>query len=343
MEKIRVAINGFGRIGRCFFKRAIEAPELEIVAINDLGNLEDMIYLLKYDSVYRKWEKSVEIKNGNLVVEGKEIKFLQEKNPENLPWKELEIDVAVESTGIFTAFEDAAMHLKAGAKRVVISAPGKKKDPSSEVEGKNILLGINEENLEKYQITATGSCTTNAVSPVFHILNQNLRIKKAFLSTIHAYTSTQNLIDGPHKKDKRRGRAAAQNIIPTSTGAAKCISEIFGISEIFDAIALRVPVICGSVAQLIFLSSRQTSEAEILEILEKESQKPCWQNLLKIEKDPIVSSDIIGDPYPSIVDASSIKVIDKDLVQILIWYDNESGYTTTLVEQVKRVGKLLKT
>jgi len=342
MEKIKVAINGFGRIGRCFFKKAIEEPEIEIIAINDLGKLEDMVYLLKYDSVYGKWEKPVEIKNGNLLVEGKEIKFLQEKDPKNLPWKELEIDVAIESTGIFTSFEDAAMHLEAGAKRVVISAPGKKKDSSSKIEGKNILLGVNEKDLEKYKITATTSCTTNAASPVFCILKETLGIKKAFLSTIHAYTSTQSLIDGPHKKDKRRGRAAAQNIIPTSTGAAKCISELFETQDIFDAIAIRVPVICGSLVQLILLLEKETTKEEILEILEKESQNPRWQGLLKIEKDPIVSSDILGDPYPSIVDASSIKVIDKNLVQILIWYDNEAGYTSTLVEQVKRVGKLIK-
>ena len=342
MEKIKIAINGFGRIGRCFFKKAIEEPEIEIMAINDLGKLEDMVYLLKYDSVYRKWGKSVEIKNGNLVVEGKEIKFFQEKDPKNLPWKELEIDVAIESTGIFTAFEDAAMHLEAGAKRVVISAPGKKKDPSSKIEGRNILLGVNEKDLEKYKITATTSCTTNATSPVFCILKETLGIKKAFLSTIHAYTSTQSLIDGPHKKDKRRGRAAAQNIIPTSTGAAKCISELFETQDIFDAIAIRVPVICGSLAQLILLLEKETTKEEILEILEKESQNPRWQKLLRIEKDPIVSSDILGDPYPSIVDASSIKVIDKNLVQILIWYDNEAGYTSTLVEQVKKVGRLIK-
>jgi len=342
MEKIKVAINGFGRIGRCFFKKAIEEPEIEIRAINDLGNLEDMVYLLKYDSVYGKWKRTVEIKNGNLLVEGKEIKFLQERDPKNLPWKELEIDVAVESTGLFTAFEDAEMHLQAGAKRVVISAPGKKKDPSSEAKGKNILLGVNEKDLEKYKITATASCTTNATSPVFCILKETLGIKKAFLSTIHAYTSTQALIDGPHKKDKRRGRAAAQNIIPTSTGAAKCISELFETQEIFDAIAIRVPILCGSLAQLILLLEKETTKEEILEILEKESQTPRWQGLLRIEKDPIVSSDILGDPCPSIVDATSIKVIDKNLAQILIWYDNEAGYTTTLVEQVKRVGRLIK-
>ena len=342
MEKIKVAINGFGRIGRCFLKKAIEEPELEIVAINDLGKLEDMVYLLKYDSVYRRWNKSVEIKNRGLVIEEKEIKFLQERDPKKLPWKELEIDVAVESTGIFTAFEDAAMHLEAGAKRVVISAPGKKKDPSSEIEGKNILLGVNEKNLEKYQITATTSCTTNATSPVFCILKETIGIKKAFLTTIHAYTSTQSLIDSPHKKDKRRGRAAAQNIIPTSTGAAKCISEVFETKEIFDAIAIRVPVVCGSLAQLILVLEKETTKEEILEILEKESQSHRWQGLLKIEKDPIVSSDILGNPFPSIVDANSIKVIDKNLVQILIWYDNESGYTSTLVEQVKRVGRLIK-
>ena len=234
------------------------------------------------------------------------------------------------------------MHLEAGAKRVVISAPGKKKDPSSKIEGKNILLGVNEENLEKYQITATTSCTTNATSPVFCILKETIGIKKAFLTTIHAYTSTQSLIDGPHKKDKRRGRAAAQNIIPTSTGAAKCISEIFETKEIFDAIAIRVPVVCGSLAQLILVLEKETTKEEILKILEKESQNHRWQGLLKIEKDPIVSSDILGDPFPSIVDANSIKVIDKNLVQILIWYDNESGYTSTLVEQVKRVGRLIK-
>ncbi len=340
-KKARIAINGFGRIGRAFFKRALEEEALEIVAINDLGNLENMVYLLKYDSTYGRWPKKIEVKDKILKIEEKEIRFFSEKDPKNLPWKELEVDIVIESTGFFTAFEEAGKHLEAGAKRVIISAPGKQKDPHSEVKGKNILLGINEEELNKYHITATGSCTTNAVAPVFAILNKYLGIQKAFLSTIHAYTSTQVLIDGPSKKDPRRGRAGAVNIIPTSTGAAKCIAEAFNCGEIFDALALRVPVICGSVAQLVALLNKETNEKEILEILEKEASSSNWQKILKIERDPIVSSDIIGLPYPSIVDASSIKVIDKNLVQLLIWYDNENGYLTTLIEQTKKVAQLL--
>lgn len=341
----RIAINGFGRIGRLFFRLAFGKPEFEFVAINDLGDCENLAYLLKYDTVYGRYPKKVEAQEEGgqhyLVVDDKKILFLQQKDPAALPWKDLKIDIAIEATGIFDSFEKAAAHLTAGAKRVVITAPAKDEDSET---GKTILIGVNEDEFGTCNITANGSCTTNAAHPVIQIMQETIGIKKAILNTVHGYTATQNLVDGPTKgKDLRRGRAAAENIVPSTTGAAIAVTR--AIKELdgkFDGIALRVPIINGSIADVTFVASRKTSREEVNEILRKASQEPRWKNILKVTEDQLVSSDIVGEPYGAIVDLGFTRVVDGDLVKVLSWYDNEMGYSQTLVEHVLRAAQAIK-
>ncbi|MAF43810.1 MAG: type I glyceraldehyde-3-phosphate dehydrogenase [Parcubacteria group bacterium] len=340
---IKVAINGFGRIGRTFFKQALERPEVEITAVNDLTDEENLAYLLRYDTVYGKYDKEVrDLKEKGkkyLVVEGKKILSLSEKDPKNLPWRKLGIDVVVESTGVFNSADKAAFHLKAGAKRVVISAPAK-----GDVE--HVLCGANEDRLSSPslgEITSNASCTTNAVVPVAAVLMKNPGVKKAMLNTIHGYTVSQALVDSPSPKDFRKGRAAAQNIIPSHTGAAEAAAKSLPYYEkIFDAIALRVPVISGSIIDFTFVSKKKTSAKEINNILRKAAKSDTWKGTLKVSEEPLVSSDIIGDPSASIIDLSFTRVVDGDLVKVLSWYDNEWGYSHTLLEHVISVGKLIK-
>lgn len=343
-NKAKIAINGFGRIGRLFFRQAFDSPQMEIAAINDLGSPENLAYLLKYDSVYRQFPAEVRVKTSDvknyLVVNGKEILILQEKDPLKLPWKDLEIDIVVESTGVFESFEKAEVHLDAGAKRVVLTAPAKDSDGAL---GKTILVGVNENEFEDCKITSNASCTTNAASPVIAIMAENPGIQKAVLTTVHAYTNTQTIVDSPVKDaDFRRGRAGAQNIVPSTTGAAIAVTR--AIKEIegkFDGVALRAPVACGSIADITFLAKRKTSVEEINEILKKAAQSPRWQGILKASDEPLVSSDIIAEPYGAIVDLKFTKVIDGDLVKIFSWYDNEWGYAATLMKHVlKAAGSL---
>ena len=336
MAKARIAINGFGRIGRLFFRQAWQNKNLDIAAINDLGDIENLAYLLKYDSVYRQFGNELRIEGNELVVDGEKIKVFQEKDPTKLPWKDLKIDIAVESTGAFESFEKASVHLVAGAKKVVITAPAKDEERP---DAKTVLLGVNEEEFKHCKITSNGSCTTNATSPVAQIMAESIGVAKAFLASVHGYTATQNLVDGPTKgKDFRRGRAAAVNISPSFTGAA--ISVTRAVKELqgkFDGLAYRVPVATGSMADFTFVASRKTSVEEINEILRKAADSSRWKNILKVTEDQIVSSDIIGEPYGAIVDLTYTKVIDCDLVKVLSWYDNEWGYVTTLVGHVLKV------
>ena len=336
MAKARIAINGFGRIGRLFFRQAWQNKNLDIAAINDLGDIENIAYLLKYDSVYRQFGNELRIEGNELVVDGEKIKVFQEKDPTKLPWKDLKIDIAVESTGAFESFEKASVHLVAGAKKVVITAPAKDEERP---DAKTVLLGVNEEEFKHCKITSNGSCTTNATSPVAQIMAESIGVAKAFLASVHGYTATQNLVDGPTKgKDFRRGRAAAVNISPSFTGAA--ISVTRAVKELqgkFDGLAYRVPVATGSMADFTFVASRKTSVEEINEILRKAADSSRWKNILKVTEDQIVSSDIIGEPYGAIVDLTYTKVIDGDLVKVLSWYDNEWGYVTTLVGHVLKV------
>lgn len=345
MKKARLAINGFGRIGRLFFRAVFAKASagqtgLEIVAINDLGDAENLAYLLKYDTVYGRYGKSVEVKNGNLLVDGKEIKFLQVKDPAELPWRDLKIDIAVESTGFFEEYDKAKAHLVAGAKRVVITAPAKDEDGT---EGKTVLMGVNDGELKTAVLTSNGSCTTNAASPVIQIMSENPGIEKAILNTVHGYTATQNLVDGPTKgHDFRRGRAAAQNIVPSTTGAAIAVTRaIRELAGKFDGIALRVPVPTGSIADITFVAKKQVTADEINDIFRQAAAEPRWQGILKVSEGQLVSSDILGEPYGAIVDLGFTKVVGGNLVKVLSWYDNEAGYVSTLVKHVEGVAQLV--
>lgn len=336
-NQIKIAINGFGRIGRAFVKLALPEPRIKIVAINDLGSVENLIYLFQRDTVYGSFEGEIEmIANNKVKINGQEILFLQEKEPLKLPWKDLGIDLVVEATGVFEDYNLAYDHIRAGAKKVIITAPAKGEE---EKDGRIVLLGVNEKEAENYKVISNGSCTTNAVSPVLKVLSETIGIKKAILNTVHAYTATQSLVDGQVKgKDLLRGRAASQNIVPSTTGAAVSVSK--AIKELegkFDGLAIRVPVICGSLADITFLSAKETTKEEINQILKEASQSEKWKDILGVSEEPLVSSDIIKDSRPSIVDLTFTKVVDKDLVKVLIWYDNEWGYAWSLLEQIKRL------
>lgn len=338
--KTRVAINGFGRIGRAFFRIAARRPELEIVAINDLGDINNLAYLLKYDTAYRKSDLDISVKDEKtLLVNGQEIAFLSEREPSLLPWKNMNIDIAVESTGFFTSFEKARVHVTAGAKKVVISAPAKDEAPD---DGGTILLGINEEKLASRTISSNASCTTNAASPLIAILDEAIGIEKAILNTVHGYTASQSLVDAPNKKDFREGRAAAQNIVPSSTGAAIAVAKALPKFEgLFDGVSLRVPVITGSIADVTFIASRNTTVEEVNAALKAAAVTARWQKSFAVTEEQLVSSDIIGETHASIADLSFTRVVGGNLVKVLAWYDNEMGYTYTLVEHVVKLGKSL--
>ncbi|HCR52019.1 TPA: type I glyceraldehyde-3-phosphate dehydrogenase [Candidatus Kaiserbacteria bacterium] len=327
---IRVAINGFGRIGRAFARRS-HGRGVTIVAINDLGSLENLAYLLTYDTVYGRAPFTVEAKDGKLILDGKGAKFFSEKDPANLPWKDLDIDVVVESTGFFTDYEKARAHVTAGAKRVVITAPVKGNSSA----GATVLVGLNEEKLATCEISSNASCTTNSASPVIAILDETIGIEKAILSTAHAYTASQSIVDSPSKKDKKEGRAAAQNIVPTTTGAAIAVTDAYPqLTGKFDGIALRVPVPAGSIADITFLAKRSTTAEEVNDILREAAKSSRWQGIFKVTDEELVSSDIIGEPYASIADLGMTRVVDGTLVKVLTWYDNEMGYTESLVRHV---------
>ncbi len=341
MKTIKVGINGFGRIGRAFLKIAWERPEIEIVAVNDLGNIENMAYLLKYDTVYRKWDKNISVEGDSIVIDGKKVKVLAQKDPTLLPWKDLEIDVVVESTGLFVAFDKAKVHLDAGAKKVVISAPAK--DSDGTVAGETILLGVNEEKFGTCDITSNASCTTNAASPLIAIMDESLGIEKAILNTVHGYTASQALVDGPSKKDPREGRAAAQNIVPSSTGAAIAVTKAFTkLSGLFDGISIRVPVPAGSIVDVTFISKKETTKEEVNEILKKAALDKRWENIFAVTEEDLVSSDILGNKYGSMADLKMTRVVGGNLVKVMGWYDNEMGYTYTLVDHVIKTGNTIK-
>jgi glyceraldehyde 3-phosphate dehydrogenase len=337
---VRVAINGFGRIGRTFLRTAFGHKEFEVVAINDLGSLDNLAYLLKYDSVYGRAPFTVEIVDGKLMVQGKEISFTQEREPEKLPWGAMNIDVVVESTGFFASYEGSKKHLTAGAKRVVISAPVKDGPESAGVNGATVLMGVNEDQLKVCDISSNASCTTNATSPLVAILKEAIGIEKAVLNTVHGYTSTQSLVDGPSKGDPRRGRAAAVNIIPTTTGAAVATTKAHPELEgKFDGMAMRVPVAVGSIVDVTFIASRDTTVEEVNAAFVKAAADPRWKNIFAATDEPIVSTDIIGSRVGSIADLSFTRVVGGNLVKVLGWYDNETSYTQTLVEHVAATGR----
>jgi len=338
---VRVAINGLGRIGRAFLKLAVTRPELEVVAVNDIGAPANLAYLLQFDSVYGRFEETVsfdETGEPALIIGGRRIAFLQQRDPAQLPWAALDVDIVVESTGVLETYERARAHLKAGARRVVLTAPAKDEDGP---DAHTVLIGVNEDALDTASLSSNGSCTTNSASPVMQILQETIGVRKAMLNTVHGYTATQSLVDAPAKgADMRRGRAAAVNIVPASTGAAIAVARaIPALRDRFDGIALRVPVVAGSVSTIVFLSSRPTTAEEINGVLEEAAQQPRWERVLAVTRDQLVSSDIVGDPHAAIVDLSLTKVVDGDLCSVYSWYDNEFGYTNSLVEHVLEVAK----
>lgn len=339
-----IAINGFGRIGRAFLKLALTHAELDVVAINDLGDPENLAYLLRYDSAYGRYNQPVSVEESDghryLTIGDRRILFLQEKEPTKLPWGDLSIDIVVEATGIFDSYEKSRVHLAAGAKRVVITAPAKDEDGP---DAKTILIGLNHDQMATCTLTNNGSCTTNSVSALIQILQEGLGIKKAFLNTTHGYTATQSLIDAPMKgHDLRRGRAAAANIVPSSTGAAIAVARVVdGMDGHFDGMSLRVPVLTGSISCVTFLSKKKTTADEINGILEAAAKDPRWEGVFSVTHEQLVSSDIVGDPHASIADLSLTKVVDGDLCAVYAWYDNEFGYTNALVLHVLEASKNL--
>lgn len=333
---VRVAINGFGRIGRCFMRAAVHDPGVDIVGINDLGDLENLAYLLRHDSVYRDFAGQVSTEPGVLIVGAKRITVSSEKDPAKLPWSTLNVGVVVESTGIFDSYEKARAHLTAGAKRVVISAPVKDEG------GATVLMGVNEEKLKTITITSNASCTTNSASPVIAILDEKLGIEKALLNTTHSYTATQSIVDSPAKGDLRRGRAAAQNMAPSSTGAAIAVTKAYPqLIDKFDGIAVRVPTPAGSIADITFISKRPTTAIEVNEILTAAAAEERWKGIFAVTEEPLVSSDIIGRPEGSIADLALTRVVGGNLVKVMAWYDNEMGYAHTLLRHVKESGQYI--
>lgn len=324
----RIAINGMGRIGRAALKVILDTPELDLIAVNDIVNIENIAYLLKYDSVYGIYEKEVTHDENNLIIDGKKIKFNTVRYPEELPWKENQIEVVIESTGHFTTSVDAAKHITAGAKTVIISAPTKSLDIPTVVHGVNTKEG-------KTNVFSCASCTTNNISPVVEILNRRVGIKKAIMTTVHAYTASQAMVDAPSKKNFRMGRAGAVNIVPTSTGAAiattKTLPELVGK---FDGVSLRVPIPVGSISDLTFVTERIVTVDEINSIFKEEAKTERYKLVLAVTDEPFVSSDIIKSPFASIVDLGMTRVVDGDLLKVMTWYDNEWGFTNQMIRQI---------
>ncbi|MCL4502763.1 MAG: type I glyceraldehyde-3-phosphate dehydrogenase [Deltaproteobacteria bacterium] len=327
----KVAINGMGRIGRAALKIIMDQPELDLIAVNDLMPIDNLAYLLNYDTAYGRYKHRVEIADGALQVAGKAIKYLSERDPANLPWKDLGVDIVFECTGLFTQSEGLGKHIAAGAKYAVLSAPPKGGDVCC------IVHGVTKPG-EKDRAISCASCTTNCITPIVEIMGRRIGIKKATMTTIHAYTSSQAIVDGPSKKF-RRGRAGAQNLVPTSTGAAVATTNVLPqYKGKFDGVAMRCPVVLGSVADLVFVTERPTTVQEINAIF-KEEAETTYKGIVEYARDEIVSSDIIGSTYASIFDPSMTQVVDGDLVKVMSWYDNEWSYTSQMIREGVRLAK----
>ena len=332
---MKVAINGLGRIGRAALKIILDTPKLELVAVNDIVPAENIVYLLKYDTVYGRYEKTVETDGENLIIAGKTFRFSQEKDPARLPWSSLGVDVVLECTGVFTKREDLEKHVQAGANYVILSAPAKSDDIATVVHGVNTVDG-------NTHIIACASCTTNCITPVVEILGRRIGIQKAIMTTVHAYTASQAIVDGPNKRFER-GRAGAANFVPTSTGAAMATAKALPqYLNLFDGIAVRGPVAVGSLADIVLVAERKTSVDEINQIFIEEAATDRYRGIVGVTQDPIVSSDIIKDPRASIIDLGMTRVVDGDLVKILSWYDNEWGFTNQMVREVVKIAQAIE-
>ncbi|MDQ4077959.1 MAG: type I glyceraldehyde-3-phosphate dehydrogenase [Chloroflexota bacterium] len=326
----RVAINGLGRIGRAALKVVRETPELELVTVNDIAPADNIAYLIKYDSVYGRYPEDVRAEGDQLIIGDDSYPYLSEKDPADLPWDEMGIDLVFECTGLFRETQGAAKHIEAGAQYVIISAPTKSEDTPT------IVYGVNQPD-EATRILSCASCTTNNIAPVVEVVGRRIGIKKAIMTTVHGYTASQSLVDAPSKKE-RRGRAAALNIVPTSTGAAIATTKTLPqYQDLFHGIAMRVPVPVGSIADIVFVTERDTTVEEINQILREEASTERYQGVLGATDEPLVSTDIIGDPRASVVDLSMTQVVDGDLVKVLTWYDNEWGYTNQMVRQALKI------
>ena len=331
-----IAINGLGRIGRAAFKIILETPELELRAVNDLNAADDLAYLLNYDSVYGRYHKKVAPAPDGLTVDGKTYPVFKEKDPARLPWRKLEIDIVLECTGVFNQQADLQRHLAAGAKTVILSAPAKSPEIAT------VVHGANSTHEPTTGIISCASCTTNCITPVVEVMGRRIGVQKAIMTTVHAYTATQAIVDRPNKR-RRRGRAAAVNLIPASTGAAiattKALPQYAGK---FDGIAVRVPVVIGSLADIVFLTSRRTTAEEVNTILTEEANSERYRGVLGVTDEPLVSSDIIQDPRASVVDLELTQVVDGNLVKVMSWYDNEWGYTSQMIREAVRIANASK-
>jgi glyceraldehyde 3-phosphate dehydrogenase len=322
----KVAINGLGRIGRSILKLVMDEPSLELVAVNDLIDVENLVYLLRFDTVYGRYEKPVAVDGGDLVVGSRKLRTLRSREPQELPWKALGVTLVFECTGALTRREDLEKHIRAGARTVLLSAPSK----GGEVE--TVVHGVNGPG-DATALISCASCTTNCITPIVEIIGRRIGVKKALMTTVHAYTASQALVDGPNKRP-RRGRAGAANLVPSSTGAAlattRALPEYAGR---FDGIAIRAPIPVGSIADLTFVTSRPTSVDEVNQVLSQEAETKRYAGVLGVSRDPLVSSDIIGDSRASVVDLDLTRVVDGDLVKVMSWYDNELGYAHQMLRE----------
>lgn len=329
---INVAINGFGRIGRSALKIILKNKGMRIVAINDLGDINNLAYLLKFDTVHGRYEKSVKVVGQTLVVGPNKIPVYKETEPEKLPWKKLKVNVVLECTGVFTKKEDAERHLKAGAQKVIISAPSKSEGVTT------VVRGVNDKLAKNKKLIANASCTTNCVAPLMAVLSENFGVEKALLTTVHATTASQRTVDLTNAKDWREGRAANGNIIPSTTGAA--IATALTLPQLknkFDGISLRVPVLCGSISDVVLVTKKNTTVEEVNKAFIKAAKSPRFKGIIEASEEELVSSDIVGTTASTIVDLQYTRVIGGNLVKVLAWYDNEWAYATRLVEMITRV------
>lgn len=331
---IKVAINGFGRIGRNALKILLERRDVQVVAVNDITDAKTLAHLLKYDSTYGTYDKKVSASENSILINSREIPVFAEKDPAKLPWADLGVDVVIESTGFFTKPEDARAHIKAGAKRVVISAPAKGEG------AKTIVLGVNEDVVEKDdEIISNASCTTNCIAPIMKVLEDTLGIEKAMMTTVHSYTGSQRILDAP-AKDLREARSAAENIVPTSTGASKAAAlTIPSLQDKFNGLSIRVPTPVVSLSDITAIVSRDTTKEELVEIFKKAEGEPYYEGIIGTSEDELVSSDFIGDPRSCIVDLPLIDVVGGNMIKVVAWYDNEWGYSNRLVELTVDFGK----
>jgi glyceraldehyde 3-phosphate dehydrogenase len=324
----KVAINGLGRIGRAILKLVVEEPSFELVAINDLADIENLAYLLRFDTAYGRYSKPVSIQGGALVVADRAVQASRIRDPSELPWKALGVELVFECTGAFRRREDLEKHVRAGARLVLLSAPAKAGDVETIVHGANTPRG-------EVNIISCASCTTNCITPVVEVIGRRIGFSKAVMTTVHGYTSSQAIVDGPSKRF-RRGRAAAANLVPASTGAALATTRALPqYANLFDGVAVRAPIPVGSIADITFVTSRKTSVEEVNRVLEEEAGTERYAGVLGVSRDPLVSSDIIGDSRASIVDLELTKVVDGDLVKVMSWYDNEWGYANQMVREAR--------